>query len=150
MKCGTCRCWPLTLWGGDTGTCVTRSQMAAGRAADGHILARSKFSLEIGRRLLTWKQLGYPKNGGKTGSALWVEQGEGLQGPCLPQPRLSSVTRRHISRPTVLQERVGMYIQHIQNALRSLIYTPVLNCPSKEPFSFCSHCFPQWEPKESH
>ena len=54
--------------------------MAAGRAADGHILARSKSSLEIRRQLLTWKQLGYPKEGGKTGSALRVEQSEGLQG----------------------------------------------------------------------
>jgi len=51
--------------------------MAAGRAADGHILARSKFSLEIRRPLLTWKQLGYPKEGGKTGSTLRVERSEG-------------------------------------------------------------------------
>lgn len=60
--------------------CVTWSQMAAGRAADGHILARSKFSVEIRRRLLTWKQLGYPKKVGKTGSALRTELSEGLQG----------------------------------------------------------------------
>lgn len=43
---------------------VIISQMVPGRA-DGHILARSKVTLDIRRRFLTWKQLGYCSEGGE-------------------------------------------------------------------------------------
>ena len=38
--------------------------MAAGKATDEHILTRSRDILDIQRRILAWKQQGYPKEGG--------------------------------------------------------------------------------------